>query len=696
MSRQMIYRLSTVLVIFAMALGACSPTATQAPAPAQPTNTTAPVVVEVEPTKAEVKPTEAKPTEKTEVEAPAATEAPTEIPAPLYTESPLLAEQVKAGTLPPVEDRLPENPLVVEATEVGQYGGTWRMGMRGGTDDPSFYRILGYETLVRWTPAWDAIIPNLAESWEVNDDATEYTFYLRKGVKWSDGAPFTADDIAFWFEDVIMNPDLQTSVPAWLTSGGKPVAFSKVDDYTIKFTFEIPNGLFLQNLASPDARAVTNMPKHYAVQYHAKYVDAAKLETMVKDGGYSVWTDMFIAKVTQADGGGMGQFSTAGRPTLFSWMVEEPFSGNATQVTLVRNPYYWKVDQTGQQYPYIDKLVYGVYQDVPSLLLKALNGEIDFQMRHFNTLANKAVLYDNMVKGDYHLFSLTQAGSNSNVIHLNLTHKDPVMREIFQNKDFRAGLSYAIDRQTIINTVYVTVGKPFQPAALEGTVFYNEQLATQYLEYDVAKANEYLDKVLPTKNDEGLRLRPDGQPLTIMIEIANANTDQVDVGNMVAKYWKAVGINAEAKSEDRSLMYERKNTNDLDAMIWGGEGGVNPILDARNFFPNSNESAYAVAWAAWYNNPEDPLAEEPPVEIKAMMDKYIEVKKATSFEKQVELMNELLQMSADYFPCMGISTPTPSYGIVKNNMHNVPDTIINSWSYPTPAPVNTFAFFYSN
>jgi peptide/nickel transport system substrate-binding protein len=263
-----------------------------------------------------------------------------------------------------------------------------------------------------------------------------------------------------------------------------------------------------------------------------------------------------------------------------------------------------------------------------------------------------------------------------------------------QNKDFRIGLSYAINRQEIINTVYVTVGKPAQPSALEGTPFYNEQLATQYIEYDVDQANEYLDKVLPDKNADGIRLRPDGKPMTIVIEIANANTDQVDTGNLIAKYWKAVGILAEAKSEDRSLMYERKNNNDLDAMIWGGEGGVNPILDPRNFFPNGNESAYAVAWAAWYGNPEDPLAEEPPAEVIAMMDKFAEVKTATTWDKQVALMNELLQMSADFFPCLGISTPTPSYGIAKNNLHNVPEEMINSWSYPTPAPVNTFTFFY--
>lgn len=611
-----------------------------------------------------------------------------------YSESPDLAKLVKDGKLPPVAERLPKNPLVIKATQAGVYGGTWRMGMRGGTDDPSLYRILGYENLVKWSTSWDAVEPNLAESWEVNKEATQYVLHLRQGVKWSDGVPFNADDILFWYNDVVLNKELTKSVPNWLQTGGEVVKLEKTDDFTLKFTFTKPNGLFLQNLATPDARAVTVLPKHYAVKYHQKYVEAADLDKMVKDGKYNAWTDLFIAKVVQSDGGGMGQFSVAGRPTLSAWMIEEPFSGNATRVTLVRNPYFWKVDQSGQQYPYIDKLVYDVYQDIPSMLLKAINGEIDFQMRHFNTLPNKAVLYDNMQKGDYRFFTLKQAGSNSNVIMLNLTHKDKAIRDIFQSKDFRIGLSQAINRQDIINTVYVTMGTASQPAPIEGSPFYNKQLATQYLKYDVAAANASLDKVLPNKNADGIRLRPDGKPLSFVIEVANANTDQVDVANMLAKYWKAVGVLAEAKSEDRSLMYEHKNNNDLDAMIWGGEGGFNPILDARNYFPLNNESGYAVAWAYYFDSPADKRAEEPPAEVKKIMDKFLSVRSVTTWDEQVKVMNELLQMSADYFFCMGISTAAPGYGIAKNAMQNVPDTIINSWSYPSPAPINTFTFFY--
>jgi peptide/nickel transport system substrate-binding protein len=628
---------------------------------------------------------------------PAATDTagPTEPPAPKYSEAPALAALVAAGTLPAVEERLPENPMVVAADEVGVYGGTWRLGGKGGGDDAGKVRMFGYEQLLRWNKTWSGVEPNLAESWEVNADATEYTFHLREGLKWSDGEPFTSADIEFWY-NLLGDADLNFGVPTWMKSGGELGKFTKVDDYTFKFTFLEPFGLFESFVASIDARGMTALPAHWAREFHPKYTtDQAKLDQAVADGGYSDWMALFNQKVCQGNACGSGSLWTyANRPTMYAWVNLEPVVANGAQEVYTRNPYYWKVDQTGQQYPYIDQLVYTIFQDTSAMLLKATNGEIDMQMRHFNVLNNKAVLYDNMEQGGYHLFTLAETANNSMVIQFNLTHQNPDLRAVFQDKNFRIGMSYAINRQEIINTVFVTMGKPSQPSVLEGSPFYNEQLATQYTEYDIEKANAALDLVLPDKGEDGMRLFPNGEPFKFVLEVANnVRQSEIDTANMLVKYWKAVGVNVEALPEDRALLYTRKDANQLDAMIWQGESGYNPVMDPRYYFPGHVESMYGKAWEQWYNGG-TVVAEEPPAEIKAFYAKYEEVKSAVGFDNQLKAMNELLQMSADYFFVLGISTPPNLYGIVANNMHNVPDVMINSWAFPTPGPYNTFTFFF--
>ena len=210
-------------------------------------------------------------------------------------EAPALAALVKDGKLPPLAERLPKNPMVVTPLEkTGTYGGTLRRGLRGSSDHNGILRMVGNQSLVRWNMDFTEVLPNLAEKWDVNADATQFTFHLLKGAKWSDGHPFTADDVVFAIEDCIKNTELYSSTPAQLAVAGKPVIVEKIDDFTVKFTFAAANALYLENLATPLGQHPTLFPKHYCSKFLPKYNTG--LDAEVKAAGVSSWTELFRAK----------------------------------------------------------------------------------------------------------------------------------------------------------------------------------------------------------------------------------------------------------------------------------------------------------------------------------------------------------------------------------------------------------------
>ncbi len=612
-----------------------------------------------------------------------------------YNEAPMLADKVAAGELPPVAERLPAEPLVITPLEVGQYGGTWHMGTRGGGDEVIYIRTVGYHMLVRWNTDWTAVIPDVAQSFEVNDESTVFTFHLREGMKWSDGEPFTADDIVFAFNDIFLNTDLNAAPPNWYMSQGEPGVVEALDPYTVQFTFKGPNGLFLQNLAVPHQQFVVQAPKHYLSQFHASYVDATALQALVDAAGVESWADLMRQKGAWV-AGHVGLWDNADLPTINPWMVETALGPDVTQVHLVRNPYFYGVDTEGNQLPYIDDVVYNVGQDVETLVLQALNGEIDMQDRHIATNSNRAVFFDNMEAGGYHFYETVPSSSNVMVIALNQTNLDPAKREIYQNHDFRAALSMAIDRQEIIDVVYVGQGQPYQAAPRPQSPLYNEQLATQYTEFDPDQANTILDGILPNKDADGYRLMPNGDRLVVALEvIPTLFPEWTDELELIVGYWKNVGIDLQLVVEDRTVFYDRKSANQQDANIWAGDGGLEVILEPRWYFPFSNESNYAEAWQYWFNNPSDARAEEPPEAVKQQMDLYNQLRATGDQAGQNALMSQILQIAADQFNVIGISLPANGYGIVKNNMHNVPDTILQAYLYPSPAPTNPETYFYS-
>ncbi|MCB0063034.1 MAG: hypothetical protein KDE19_13005, partial [Caldilineaceae bacterium] len=341
-------------------------------------------------------------------------------------EAPMLVAQVDSGELPPLEERLPVNPKVVTPhEEIGRYGGNWRLGLLGGDDSALIYRTIGYEQLMRWNLDWTEVEPNIVESVDVSDDATEFIFHMREGMKWSDGVAFTADDILWWYENIFVDEEITLSPAAFLvvTVDGEKVraVFEKVDDYTFTVRFAAPNGMFLSQLAASNGRPLIPRPAHWLQQFHLDFNPDAS--TLAEEAGFESWVALIQDRMSDD-----AFFRFVEMPTLNPWMIVQPYGTSTIQVQAVRNPYYWKVDPEGNQLPYIDQVTFEVGEDVNTLVLKTLNGEIDNQGRHISTNENKAVFFDSQEAGDYRIIEQLSTGSNFMVLNLNLLHKDPVMR----------------------------------------------------------------------------------------------------------------------------------------------------------------------------------------------------------------------------------------------------------------------------
>jgi peptide/nickel transport system substrate-binding protein len=378
-------------------------------------------------------------------------------------------------------------------------------------------------------------------------------------------------------------------------------------------------------------------------------------------------------------------------PTHYPWMLLTP-SGATAPVKTTRNPYYWKVDPEGNQLPYINEIFYDLATDIQALALKGAAGEIDMMDRHININSNKPVFVDNMKKGDYSLFEEVPASMNQCILSFNLTHKDKARRAIFQDINFRIGCSYAINRKELIDVVWVGQGEAYQLAPRPTSPYYNEKLAKQYTEYDVKKANEYLDKALPKKGADGMRTMPDGSPLSIAWEVSNTRADSVAAAPIIQKYLKAVGVDLQPKVEDRALLYTHKDANEYDALEWGGDGGLDVVLEPRWYFPYSAESQYGMLWQYWYNK--DPRGEEPLPAPKKQMELYDQLKATGDSKKQDDLMKQILVISQEQFYAIGIALPTNGYGIVRNNFKNVMKTMPAAYLYPNPGPSDPPQYFF--
>ncbi|MBF8184618.1 ABC transporter substrate-binding protein [Nonomuraea sp. K274] len=604
-------------------------------------------------------------------------------------EAPALAELVKAGKLPPLEQRLPKNPLVVTPLrEPGRYGGTWNSAMVGEDDIDWLIYTLGYEPLVRLKPGTngqkgpDDITPNVAE-FEVKDDGREYVFRLREGLKWSDGQPCTADDLMFAFEDVTTYRDLHSTgiYDLFLENGTTElVKVEKVDERTVRYVYKEPKAGLLFQIATatferPGASGLL-LPKHYLKQFHKKY--NPDVDKLAKDQQLEDWTQLFMLKNDVPHNADM--------PTLHPWKITTAI-GSGTAVVAERNPYYWKVDQQGRQLPYIDRFRSELVSDVEVELLKIMNGEIDMQLRKFNSPENKPLVAQNAAKGKYRLYDVPSRLSNTMIIQFNQTIADDGLRELFRNKDLRIGLSYAINRKEIIDGVYAGQGEPWQAAPSKANALYDAEFAKQYAEYDVAKANEHLDKAgLTEKDGDGQRLGPDGKPLSITIMASTEFPHHVEALEFVKKGWEAVGVGLRVDPIAPTLFTERSMGNNPQASTFTcsdfdvitGTGGSHYYVPS-----NSGSARYAIRWAQWYGS-KGKSGDEPPEQVREQLEAFTRMRNEPDFAKALEHAEEVVRIAKEQFYAIGISSFPNEYGIVSNSFKNVPDSMAAAIVNPGP------------
>ena len=586
-----------------------------------------------------------------------------------FTQAPMLDELVRLGKLPKVEARLPDNPLVVVPPEQhGPYGGTWTRFGTGPKDVGILDDRLAYDGLVRWGPRGREVIPNLATHWEIGDEGRTFTFYLRKGVRWSDGKPFTTDDILFWYRHVLMNEELTPIVPRDFRSGRIAMSVEALDKWTIRFRFQETKGLFIQKMASGRSFEMVGYPAHHLKRFHADFINREKLEVMAREKGFDLWHKLFKDE---------WEWRSTTTPRLWPWLMKDP--PPSRPIELERNPYYWKIDPSGNQLPYIDRITFEIY-DKETINFKAINGEIGMQARHLE-FRNYSLLLEHQEKGGYRVLKWIDGGAGPECLLPNLNHRDPLVRELIEDRRFRIALSHAIDRDAINEIGYFGIGEPRQISPPRSSEYYDESFSHAYIGFDPEKSNRVLDSLGLTKRDaNGIRLMSDGRPLSLYIETKNQNSRELEI---VASNWREVGIQAEVKELARQLWIERKRALTFDVAVWGGSAGQIPLLEPRWFVPVDTNNWNAPAYGRWYSTKGE-AGERPKADIQAVQAIWAKIERTIDHKEQKRLFQTILDHNRENLWVIGMVGELPSIVVVNDSFRNVPDVAVQSWMFRTP------------
>jgi peptide/nickel transport system substrate-binding protein len=609
-----------------------------------------------------------------------------------FQEAPTLAAQVAAGQLPPVAERLPSNPLVVDVVdEIGVYGGTLRRAFTGPGDANNYVRVV-YDSLVRFDSEGANIVPHIVASWENSADFRQWTIFLRPGARWSDGHPFTADAIMFYVDGVLKNEELTPSVPTWLRNDDGTLAnIVRVDDYTVRFEFDFPNTLFLTELTfrdGADRTLAAFLPGHYLGQFHPDVAGKDAVDALVRQAGLTDWTQLFRTRATPTE--------NPERPTMAAWI---PFNSTASDqiFTLRRNPYFIGVDPAGNQLPYIDEVQFRFFSDVQALNFAAVAGEFDFQARHIQ-MPNYPVLVENAERSGYRVITWPTFGGNDAAVWINQEYTlDAELGELLANRDFRVALSVGINRDEIRESAFLGLGEIRQPVPAPWHPYYpGDDAAFAFTDFDMAQANSILDGLGLARGADGSRTLPSGRPLRLEISVVPAFGPWPDVAQLVAADWAALGVATDVQVRERTAHFTMRDGNELMIEIWNEDTTAFPFTGNPKIDPRSDPATiFAVESRTWYRTGGE-RGRQPTASIARIVD-IIEEAKTVGTERQIELAVELYTLAASELYSIGTVGLTPMIQgvvVVNQDLKNVPLVVANDWPLRTPGDARPEQFFF--
>jgi peptide/nickel transport system substrate-binding protein len=598
-----------------------------------------------------------------------------------FRESPQLAELVKAGKLPPVAERLGQDPLVIKPVHaIGKYGGTWRRGFTGPADFwNGLHSVSGPDHILFWDYTGYRVGPNIAKGWELSDGGRTTTIFLRRGMKWSDGHPFTADDFVFWYEDMYQNKELVPTSTIFMTINGKPGKVEKVDAYTVRFSFPDPYPVFPEMLAGAtpiggghSLQGRVGMggyaPAHYLKQFHPKFTSKEDLDKKLKESKLDNWSLLFLSKNSW--------HLNPELPVVTPWKTVTP--ANTPVWTLERNPYSIWVDTAGHQLPYIDKAVLTLAENEEILNLRAVAGEFDNQLFHLSLL-KVPVFLENEQRGGYKVSLHPGDYGGDLIIKFNMTYdKDPEIAKWFHNSDFRRALAVAIHREQINEMFWLGTGAPRSVVPVENNPYFpGPEYTTMWATYDPKQANAMLDAMgLDKKDHEGYRLRSDGKGrLRLIMTVAGAaHAPFEQFVEPVKQHWKDVGIYLDLEVVERSLAITRGSANETQLSTWNNDGSEHPWTFPFHIIPLSiaTVAPSGPEYAKWFHSG-GKEGKEPTGRIREMMDLWVKGMGLPE-EERITLGKQIWKIAAEDVYIIGIIGPGAASGVrvAKTTMGNLP------------------------